>query len=132
GWLVSPGFAGAVGGQSLADTGLKGEILLGQVGNPAGGLLPACFLPTPPRHIVLRSCGLQPSSCPDVAPPFDAPTFSPNYPAPGLCRPRRVRGPTIPPRSPARAAHDLRKPSHSRGPRRYRPHRPRPTCFHRL
>jgi hypothetical protein len=27
-----------------------------------------------------HSCGLRPSSCPDVAPPFDALTFSPNCP----------------------------------------------------
>src|SRR5262249_41320988 len=98
---------------------LTSAILLRQVGKPARWLLPACFLPNPPRHIVLHSCGLRPSSCLDVAPPFHALAFSPNCPAPGSSPPRPTPAPTIRPHSPAPAAHDLRKPSHSRGPRRY-------------
>src|SRR5262245_41952196 len=86
-----------------------------QVGKPARSLLPASLHPDPPRHIVLHSCGLRPASCRDVAPPFRALTFSPNCPAPGSSPPRPTLGPTIRPHSPAPAAHDLRKPSHSRG-----------------
>src|SRR5262245_10890737 len=109
---------------------LTSVILLRQVGKPARWLLPASLHPDPPRHIVLHSCGLRPSSCLDVAPPFDGLTFSPNCPAPGSSPPCPTPNPTIRPRSPARAAHDLRKPSHSRGPRRYWPRRVRcPTCF---
>src|SRR5262249_55824625 len=118
-----------VASASPADTWLTSAILLRQVGKPARWLLPACLHPDPPRHIVLHSCGLRPSSCPDVAPPFDGLTFSPNCPAPGSSPPRPTPGPTIRPHSPAPAVRGSRKPSQSRGPRRYRPHRARPACF---
>src|SRR5262249_61947854 len=99
------------------------------VASPPVGFLPPPLHPPPPRHIVLHSCGLQPSSCPDVAPPFRALTFSPNCPAPGSSPPRPTPDPTIRPHSPAPAVRDSRKPSHSPHPRQHPPHRPRPTCF---
>src|SRR5262249_15140355 len=90
---------------------------------------PDTLTPVPPRHMFSHRCGFRPKSCRVEPPPFRALTFSPSGPAPGSSPPRPTLGPTIRPHSPAPAAHDLRKPSHSRGPRRYRPHRPRPTCF---
>src|SRR5262249_28805474 len=49
--------------------------------------------------------------------------------APGSSPPHPTPDPTIRPHSSAPAVRGSRKPSHSRGPRRYRPHRARPTCF---
>src|SRR5262249_24823644 len=69
-----------------------------------------------------------PSSCRNVAPPFDVLTFSPNRLAPELCRQRRAQDSTIPPDSPARAGRYSPQPSHSQDARRYRPSAIRP--FH--
>jgi hypothetical protein len=57
-------------------------------------------------RLIPHSFGLQPSSCRNVAPPFDALAFSPSRLAPELCRQRRAQDSTIPPDSLARAGRD--------------------------